>query len=285
MKNGATFLIFLITGFSVGAFLSSVFAEEADPLRWRFEGQRRMRDGGVEAHFSLYGADALKIDELEFFYTTAPFSGRRYSDVKSEDRAEVYHKEVSPDTRNIVIYSGRYARVQLWAVAEVGSVKHVTQTELNLYGESGLSETGFEELEELPPLPGLDIRRNGRYSAMTGEPVSFNMKNGQLVPLQVFLDGEMITELRPEADVYDYVFPGGRKLATRSLMDHHELLFVADVFDMDDAGRDIRFSCYLPLYRSMHDNQDMPGGLVTLFSAAVLGAIVVVLKGRHFAWR
>ncbi|MDR0311112.1 MAG: hypothetical protein LBJ21_05965, partial [Acidobacteriota bacterium] len=89
----------------------------------------------------------------------------------------------------------------------------------------------------------------------------------------------------PEDGVYDYVFPGGRKLTTRALMDHHELLFIANAFESADAAGSIQFSCCLPLYRSMRDNLYFPGGLAALFSAAAITLAAVILKGRRFKWR
>ena len=278
--------IFLIAVFWAGAFHPRAFAGEADSLRWHFEGQRRMRDSGVEASFILYGADALKIDELEFFYTTADSARRRNQEVQPENPKTVYHKKVPADTRNIVIYSGRYIQLELWAVAKAGGVTYVTQTALNLYGESGLEmeKTDFEKIEALPMFAGLDIRRRGGYAAMTGEPISFSMRSGPAVAVRVYLDGEMIDELRPEDDVYSYVLPSGRKLSTRALMNYHELLFVADVFRSEYDGGEVRFTCCLPMYRSMRDNQDFTGGLALLFSTAALTLIAVVIKGRRFAW-
>jgi len=267
-----------------GAFHTFAFSGESDFLRWYFEGQRRVRDGGVEAVFSLRGADALKIDELEFFYTVN--SARRGNpEVQPESRAAGYRKKVPSETRNIVIYSGRYEQLELWAVAKAGRVTYVTQTALNLYGQSGLDKTDFEEIDALPALPGLDIRRRGRYTAMTGEQINFSMNSGRAVPVRIYLDGEEIAELRPDNDVYDYVLPSGRKLASRALMDHHELLFIADVFEVDDASGEVWFSCSLPLYRSMRDNLDFPGGIAVLFSVAAICVIAVVLKGRRFIWR
>jgi len=276
--------IFLIAVFLAGAFQNFAFAGEADSLRWHFEGQRRMRDSGVEAHFTLYGADAINIDELEFFYTT--YSGRRRNQaVQQETPKSVYHKKVSADTRSVIIYSGRYVQLELWAVAKADGVTYVTQTALNLYGESGLEKTDFEKLDALPPLPGLDIRRPGFYSVMTGEPINFSIRSGPAVAVRVYLDGERIAELRPENDVYSYVLPSGRKLSTRALMNFHELLFVADDFETEDIEGNVRFSCFLPMYRSMRDNQDFTGGFAVLFSAAALTLIAVVIKGRRFAWR
>ena len=267
-----------------GVFQVSAFAGESDSPRWHFEGQRRMRDNGVEAQFSLYGADALNIDELEFFYTT--YSGRRKSqNVQPEKPKTAYHKKVPADTRSIVIYSGHYVQLELWAVVKTGGGTYVAQTALNMYGQSGLDRTDFEKLDGLPLFPGIEIRRQGFYSAMTGEPISFSMRSGTAGPVRIYLDGEKITELLPEDGVYNYVLPSGRKLSTRALMNYHELLFVADAFEAEDAGSDVRFTCCLPLYRSMRDNQDYPGGLAALFSAAALTLIAVVLKGRRFAWR
>jgi len=274
----------IIASLLTGVFHVSAFAGEADSLRWHFEGQRRMRDDGVEAHFSLYGADALNIDELEFFYTTDP-GRRRSQNVKPEIPKTVYHKKVSADTRSIVIYSGRYVQLELWAVAKTGGCTYVTQTALNMYGQSGLDKSDFEKLDDLPSFPGLDIRRQGFYSAMTGEPISFSIRSGHADAVRVYLDGEMIDELRPEDGVYNYILPGGRKLSTRALMNYHELLFVADAFEAEDADADVRFTCCLPMYRSMRDNQDYSGGLAALFSAVALTLIAVVLKGRRFAWR
>ena len=87
----STLLILLIIGFLPGAF-----AGEADSFRWIFEGQRRVSDSGVEAHFSLRGTEALKIDELEFFYTAEP-ARRRNPDVQQESRKTVYYKKVPAD--------------------------------------------------------------------------------------------------------------------------------------------------------------------------------------------
>ena len=278
----------LIAVFLAGAFQPFAFSGEADSLRWHLEGQRRVRDGGIEAVFTLIGADDIKIDELEFFYTMEP--ARRKKPPKSpEDQPEppmtAYRKRVPPDTHDVVIYGGRYVQLELWAVAKAGGITYVTQTALNLYGESGIDKTDFEKLDTSPLLPGFDIRRHGFYAAMTGEPVNFSMRSGPAGPVRVYLDGEKIAELLPEADVYDYVLPSGRKLATRSLMNHHELLFIADAFELEDSDGDIRFSCCLPMYRSMRDNQDFPRGLAVLFSAVALSVVAIVLKGKRFKCR
>jgi hypothetical protein len=275
----------LIAGFLSGAFQTFVYAGEADSLRWHFEAQRRVRDGGVEASFTLIGADALKIDELEFFYSTDSIR-RGPPDIQQENNRAVYYKKVPADTRNLVIYSGRYVQLELWAVAKTDGITLIAQTALNLYGQSGLDRTDFEKLDEPPILPGFNMNR-GRsfYAAMTGEPVNFSMRSGPSETVRIYLDGERITELLPEEGVYKYVLPGGRKLATRALIDHHELLFVANAFEPEGADGLVQFSCCLPLYRSMRDNLDFPGGLTALFSAAAISLIAVVLKGRRFAWR
>jgi len=275
----------LIAGFMSGSFQTSAFAGETDLLRWHFEGQQQMRDEGVEAHFSLYGADALKIDELEFYYITGSSALRRNPDVQPERRRTAYYKKVPVDTRKVVIYSGRYVQLELLAVAKAGGMTYVTQTAVNLYGQSGLDITDFEELDALPALPGIDVRRQSRYGVLTGEPIDFSMRSGYTGPVRIYLDGEKFAELQPEDDVYSFVLPGGRKLATRSRADYHELLFVADRFEAEGIDGDIQFTCRLPLYRSARDNQDFPGGFATLFSAVALSAIAVVLKGRRFKWR
>jgi hypothetical protein len=280
-----TRILVLIAGFSSGAFQTFAFTGETDSFHWYFEGQRQMRDGGIEAHFSLYGADALKIDELEFFYATSASALRRNPDVQPERRSTAYYKKVPADTRNIVIYNGRYAQLELWAVAKAGGLTYITQTAVNLYGQSGLEKTDFEELDALPALPRLEVVRRGRYGVMTGEPLNFSMRSGYTGPVRVYLDGEKIAELQPEDGVYRHVLPGGRKLVSRSRADYHELLFIADTFESEDINGDIRFSCWLPLYRSARDNQDFPGGFTALFSAAALSLIAVVLKGRRFKWR
>ena len=268
-----------------GVFPLSAFAGEADSLRWHFEEQHRTRDGGVEASFVLLGADALNIEELEFFYTVDSIRYVKVENIKPENNRAAYHKKVPADTRNLVIYGGRYVQLELWAVAKAGGTTHVTQTALNLYGQSGLDKTDFEKLDEPPILPGFNMnRKRSFYAAMTGEPVSFSMRSGPAGPVRVYMDGEKIAELRPEAGVYDYVLPHGRKLATRALMDHHDLLFIADAFELENAGG-VQFSCCLPLYRSMRDNLDFSGGLAMLFSAAAVSLIAVVLKGRRFTWR
>jgi len=278
------FLFFLIAaGFP--AFYAFAFSGEADLLRWRLQTQRRARDGGVEASFSLLGADGLKIDELEFFYSTDSIR-RGPPGIQQESSRVVYHKKVPADTRNLVIYSGRYAQLELWAVAKTDGMMYITQTALNLYGQSGLDRTDFEKLDDPPFLPGFDMNR-GRsfYAAMTGDAVNFSMRRGPAEQIRVYLDGERIAELLPEAGVYNYVLPSGRKLATRALMDHHELLFIADAFAFEGADGLVQFSCYLPLYRSMRDNLNFSGGFAVLFSAASISLIAVVLKGRRFAWR
>ncbi|MCL2878391.1 MAG: hypothetical protein FWF13_06390 [Acidobacteria bacterium] len=277
--------IFLIAGFLIGAFPAFAFAGEADSLRWYFQGQRQMRDGGIEAHFSLYGADALEIDELEFFYTTGSLALSKNPNDQAGRRSTAYYKKVPTETRNLVIYSGHYAQLELLAVAKADGMTYVTQTTVSLYGQSGIDKTDFEEIDALPALAGLDIRRRGFYGVMTGEPIDFSMRNGYTGPVRIYLDGEKIAELLPEDGIYSYLLPGGRKLATRARSDYHELLFVADAFEAEGFDGVIQFSCRLPMYRSARDNQDFPGGIATLCFAAVLSAVAVVLKGRRFKWR
>ena len=277
--------IVLIAGFMAGAFQTFAFADEADSLRWYFEGQRQMRDGGVEADFSLYGADALEIDELELFYTIGSSARSKSPVVQLERRNAAYYKKVTAYTRKIVIYSGRYMQLKLWAVAKVGAVTYVAQTAVNLYGQSGVDKTDFEELDVLPPLPGIDVLSQSRYGVMTGEPINFTMKSDYAGPVRIFIDGAKIAELLPENDVYSCVLPNGRKLTPRAGTSYHELLFTTDVFKTDNVDGDVRFSCWLPLYRSTRDNKDFPGGLATLFTAVALSVIAVVLKGRRFKWR
>jgi hypothetical protein len=279
----------LLAGFLAGTFQTFAFAGESDSLRWHFEGQRRVRDGGVEGFFYLHGADGLEIEELEFFYV-ADFSARRMNPdaqhAQPENNKAAYYKKVPADTRNLIIYSGRYMRIELWAVAKTGGATYITQTALNLYGQSGVDKTDFEKLDEPPLLPAFNMNRGrSAYSAMTGEPVNFSMRNGLSGTVRIYLDGEKITELPPEEGVYNYVLPSGRKLSTRALMDHHELLFVTDPFESGDAGGIVRFTCCLPLYRSMRDNLDFSGGIAALFSAMALSLIAVVLTGRRFVWR
>ena len=277
----------LVAGFLSGVLQVFALAGEDDSLHWYFEGQRQMRDGGVEAHFSLQGTDSLKIEELEFFYTMGSSArGKSKSPgVQSERRAAAYYKNVPPDTRNIIIYSGRYAQLQLWAVAKAGGMTHVAQIEVNLYGQSGLDKTDFEELDAFTALAGLDVIMRGPYGVMTGEQINFSMRNGYSGQVRLYLDGKKIAELQPVGGVYSYLLPGGRKLPEGVNPSYNELLFITDIFDAEGVVGGIRFTCWLPLYRSARDNQDIPGGLATLFSAAALSLIAVFLKGRRFTWR
>ena len=120
---------------------------------------------------------------------------------------------------------------------------------------------------------------------MTGEPINFRMKSGYAGPVRIYLDGAKIAELKPENDVYSYILPSGRKLTPRAGTSYHELLFTTDMLELDGVDGDMRFSCWLPLYRSTRDNKDFPGGLATLFTAVALSVIAVVIKGRRFKWR
>ena len=251
-----------------------------DCIWWYFEGQQRMRDAGVEASFVLNVADAMgamEIDELEFFYTTAPI---RFS--QAENQNATYHKAVPTDTRNLVLYGGRYERINLWAVARVGEKTLVAQTAINLYGQSELDKTDFEKLDSLSTLPGFDMNQGiGSYRATTGEPISFsiNSSSARTGTAQVLLDGEKIDELRPEAGIYSYVLPRDRKLNGLSRRDYRDLLFLVD------AANNTRCSYYLPLYRSQRDNLDFSGGLTMLLAAMAMSLGAVIVKGRRFPWR
>lgn len=288
---------------SIAVFQAFAFSGEADSPRWHFEEQRRTRDDGVEAFFKLLVADTLKIDELEFFYSIESMrrgkpNTRTDAPSPPAEGKTFYHKKVPADTRNLVIYSGRYVRLELWAAAKADGTTYITQTALNLYGQSGLDKTDFEKTDAPTILPGFNMNiGRGFYGAMTGDPVDFRMRSGAAGTARIYLDGEKIAELSPESGVYKYVLPVGRKLATRALMDHHELLFIADVFEpeyaedtenaeeAEYASGSVQFSCCLPLYRSMRDNLDFTGGLAALFSAIALSIIAVALKGRRFLWR
>ena len=267
------------------AISAADYLEEAETPRWYFEGQRRMRDAGIEAHFTLLIPDDLEIKELEFFYT-AESGRRRPPGIQSENQNAVYHKKVTADTRKLVVYSGRSARLEVWAVAKTRGMTYITQTSLNVYGQSGLDISDFEKPDEPQFLPGFGMNRGqGAYSVTTGTPVSFSVKSGPAVPVRVYMDGEKIAELQPEDGVYNYVLPRARRLVSPSRGGYHDLLFVADAFETDGYTGSARFSCYLPLYRSANDNLDFPAGLAALFSAAVVSLFAVVLKGRSFAWR
>jgi len=269
-----------------------VLAPDGGLVWWHFEGQRRTRDGGVEASFALRGTEGLPVDGLEFFYTADPI---RYGPaaehaVEPENRRKAYRKTAAPGAVHLVIYSGRYVQLELWAVAQAGGKRFVAQTALNLYGESGREAAGFEQLPGLPPLPGFNLNwKRGFYAAQTGEPVSFTMRDGTPGPVRVFLDGEPVAVLRPEEGVYDYVFPRGRRLAGRALLDHRDLLFVSEVSGGaaadGEGGGAARFTCCLPLYRSMRDNLHFPLGLGILGAAFALGLGAVLWRGRRFAWR
>ncbi|MDR1727807.1 MAG: hypothetical protein LBT74_07775 [Acidobacteriota bacterium] len=263
---------------------------------WHFEGQRRTRDGGVEATFALRGADGLDVEDLEAYYTADPIRYGPAADhaVQPEDRRKAYRMAVGPGTRRLTVYSGSYVQLELWAVARVrgdgaggGCRRFVTQTALNLYGESGREAAGVEELSAPPALPGFDLnRRRGFYAAQTGEPISFSMRGGaappSAPPVRVLLDGAQVAELLPRAGVYDYVLPRDRRLGGRALLDHRDLLLVPAWADGADG---VRFTCCLPLYRSMRDNLHFPLGLGVLGAAFALGLGAVLLKGRRFPWR
>jgi len=268
-----------------GAISAADYLKEAETPRWYFEGQRRMRDAGIEAHFTLLMPEGLEIKELEFFYTVE--SGRRRPPgTQPGNPNAVYHKKVSADTRSLVVYSGRSARLEVWALAKTGDMTYITQTSINVYGQSGQEISDFEKLDEPEFLPGFVMNRGqGAYSTTTGAPVSFSVKSGSGVPVRVYMDGENIAELRPEDGVYDYVLPRARRLVSPSRGGYHDLLFVADAFETDGYTGSVQFSCYLPLYRSANDNLDFPAGLAALFSATAISLFAVVLKGRSFAWR
>jgi hypothetical protein len=247
-----------------------------DGIWWHFAKQERTQDHGVAASFVLYGADDLKIDKLEFFYTTE-FS---YRDVQSENQRVVYHKTVPADTRSLVLYSSRYERFELWAVAKLAGGKTVVaQTAINLYGASGIDRNNFEKLDNPPIPPGFDVNwTGGVYTAMSGEPVDFSIRNGYAGPVRVLIDGKNIEELRPDAGVYSCVPPWNRKLIGVSFRAYRDLLFIAD-------DEDILFTCCLPLYRGRQNDSDLPGGLTVLLATVTLGLGAVILKGRRFAWR
>ena len=273
--------IVLLIGFLL--FPSLVWADDGgDCIWWHFEGQQRMRDAGVEASFVLCGADAMKIDELEFFHTTDSIRPS-----PSENQRAMYRKTVPVDTRSLVLYGGRYERIELWAVARANGKTLVAQTAINLYGQSGFDRTDFEKMDGSHILPGFNMNQgSSSYRATTGTSVNFTMPGSPDAtgPVRVLLDGEKIDELRPEAGVYSYVLPRDRKLTVLTRRDYRDLLFLADANDADTADG-VRVSYYMPLYRSMRDNLDFTGGLAMLLASMVMGLGVVILKGRRFTWR
>jgi hypothetical protein len=273
-------IIFIAGVLSLIPFLPALAVDasaETGLIWWRFLGQERLKDGGVQASFALMETENAGIEKLELFYTAKPASPYRL-DGNGEEEKAVYYKAVPKDTREISIYSGRYEQVELWALARTASGVMSAQTLISLYGESKQSNTDFERIDSLPDLPGLDLNRERRFfTAMTGESLSFGAMNPSPDPVLVFLNGKQNAELFPIDGIYRYRFPEGPRLSSGGLAAYSDVVFVAK--SSEGGG----FSCYVPLFRSLKSNLDMRGGITVLLAAAALSLALVLLKGRRFA--
>jgi hypothetical protein len=172
---------------------------------------------------------------------------------------------------------------------------------MNMFGEAKPKETDFTRIETLPPLPrvevyrsqdvanpdaesieqlGVDANHAYAYSVMqSGEQVIFRLagSDGAFPGAPRIYEGEQFTTaLNSESELFTYTFPHYPELADASLFAWKDVFVV---FESPDSV----ISCYIPVYRALYGNINLPGGLILLLSIVTVSAGVVLFKGRRRA--
>ena len=242
-------------------------------LHWSAAPVERLADGRVKAVLTLEGpgensAAYYRLDKLGSFNgSEAPLE------------AEIHGLDWEAEGRRVVILSGEYGRVTVFARAEFQGRPLYAQTAFNLYGRSKTSPEA-NPLAQAPDWPEFLVGSDGPlYWPQTGQIFNFQLKSGldaEAARLAVWDGGRLAAELAPGAAGFQYQPEPDPALDRAGDAAYKTLVFVLPLGDGGLA------SFTLFVHRSRQAGRDLPAGLRILAAAVLVSGALVGLARRRF---
>jgi hypothetical protein len=245
-------------------------------IHWSAAPLERLADGRIKAVLTLESSSPL---ENPAAYCRRARLGRFDGPGDPED-AEIHALEWEADGRRLVILGGEYARITVFARAEIQGRPHYAQTAFNLYGRAGAGEAPEpSRLSQAPDWPEFLVGSDGPlYWPQTGQTFTLQLKGDQnaAARLAVWDGGRRVAELLPGAAGFQYQPAHDSALDRAGDAASKPLVFVLPI----DNGGLASFTLFV--HRSRSAGRDLPAGL-GLFSAAaaVSGALVWLARRRR----
>ena len=260
---------------SAGALAAEGSADQEAFIHWSAAPVERLADGRVKAVLTLESFGSL--ENPVAYYRLARLG--RFNGPEAPEDPEIHGLDWEADGRRVVIVSGEYGRVTVFARAEFQGRPLYAQTAFNLYGRS---KTGPEAnpLAQAPDWPEFLVGSDGPlYWPQTGQVFNFQLKGGseaEAAKLAVWDAGRLVAELAPGAAGFQYQPEPDPALNRAGDAARKPLVFVLPLGDGGLA------SFTLFVHRSRLAGRDLPAGL-GIFAAAVLagGALVWLARRRY----
>lgn len=260
---------------------ATAFAADMDFLYWTFAAQTRLDDQAVLGTFALHSG--ANIDSLDVYYTSDPI--RAYpaaaqsiapGETPETQSSYCYHSSLAADTKQVQIYSGRFEKIALYAVARMGETVQIAQLQVNLFGESGKIESGFSETDALPPeIQVFNYNRDSFAGVQIGGTSDFFVEAPKV---KIYDYGKLTAELESSDGHFSYTFPPDTVLANSSSFVPKDVIMFAET----PRGN---VSLYIPVYRAFYGNTNLKSGVILLAAVMILCIAVILLRGRKFGYK
>jgi hypothetical protein len=244
-------------------------------IHWSAAPPERLADGRIKVVLTLESSGS-PLENLAAYCRRANL-GRFDGPGGSED-AEIHALEWEADGRRLVILSGEYARITVFARAEIKGRPLYAQTAFNLYGRAKAGEAPEPgRLSYAPDWPEFLVGSDGPlYWPQIGQTFTFQLKGNQAERLAVWDGGRRVAELAPGAAGFQYQPEPDPALDRAGDAASKPLVFVSPGGDGGSA------SFTLFVHRSRLAGRDLPAGLgIFAAAAAVSGALVWLARRRR----
>jgi hypothetical protein len=247
-----------------------------DFIYWSAAPPERLADGRIKVVLTLESSGSPL--EKPAAYCRRVRLGRFDGPGGPED-AEIHTLEWESDGRRLVILSGEYARITVFARAEIMGRPLYAQTAFNLYGRAGAGEAPEPGRRAYAPdWPEFLVGSDGPlYWPQIGQTFTFQLKGGQspAASLAVWDGGRRVAELAPGAAGFQYQPGPDPSLDRAGDAASKPLVFVSPSGDGGSA------SFTLFVHRSRLAGRDLPAGLGIFAAAAAVSAALVGLARRR----
>jgi hypothetical protein len=246
-------------------------------IHWSAAPVERLADGRVKAVLTLESSGIL--EKPAAYYRLARLG--RFNGPEAPLDPEFYGLDWEADGRRVVILSGEYSRVTVFARAEFQGRPLYAQTAFNLYGRSKAGAAHEANLLALAPdWPEFLLGSDGPlYWPQTGQIFNFQLKgvlDAEATKLAVWDGGRRVAELAPGAAGFQYQPEPDPALDRAGDAASKPLVFVLPLGDGGLA------SFTLLVHRSRQTGRDLPAGLGIFAAAILVSGAVVGLARRRF---
>jgi hypothetical protein len=260
-------------------YLLSSLAAPAGPsdqetfIHWSAAPVERLADGRVKAVLTLESC-GIPLENPAAYYRKASLG--RFDGPTAPEDAEIHGLNWERDGLKLVILSGEYARITVFARAEAEGRPLYAQTAFNLYGRSEADAAPLDSrLPQAPDWPEFLVGSDGPlYWPQTGQTFTFQLKGGEKENRLAVWDGRRVAELDPGAAGFQYQPEHDPALDRAGDAASKPLVFVLPYGDGGSA------SFTLFVHRSRQAGRDLPAGL-GLFAAAVTVGGALVWRARR----